>query len=189
MAGSFKIDDEDEYEERPRKRKKSLRRREPEEDYIEPRRRYRDPSKGSDSSLNVIWIVGIMGIVILGAVWFIASAQPAIPDFPNITIPECPQCPDLICEKDEYICNPIIIFDNITDYNCTGNYTKGDCISYVNNLDQNMTIKFMNFSNISDFIEYPMFWNDTGIYNSTKLNITKIIEDVGDYWIIQTEVD
>ncbi len=172
--GSFMVDDD-----RPSRKKRSRKQTE----YVD------SVSSGTDPT--VFYVVLVMGALLLG-MGFLMSGQPEPPTLicPNVTIPEAPTCPDIIVEKDEFVCNPTFTLDNITTSNSTGNYTNTTCVAYVNNLAQDVTIRFINISDLSDYVDVAMVWNASGVYNMTdKLNTTAVIEAIGPTWLIQTMVN
>lgn len=166
---------------------------EDDDDIERPKKRREIPVKRIQpiqSSISpVIPVVLIMGAILLGGMWFIQDSCPELQPCPNITCPNItiPACPEVICEKDEYICNPTFELDDIE---CEGYDTVTDCIDYVNELDQNVSITFINSLNYSKNVTYYMTLEDYGMYETTELNLTDISEEIGgNLTLITTEVE
>lgn len=179
--GSFNIVGDDEgYDDRRNDRR---------EDRTSHRRNNSRPIGNQfDGGLNIIYIVVIMGVVLLGALYFTNEECPTCPVIPacpelNVSQLSCPEmsCPDLSC--------PSVICASTNTTNFV-NLTEADCVGYVNeevNLNKTMTI--MSSTNYSINTTYQMTKDSNGLYDTTELNATYITEQIGEYWVIQTVVN
>ena len=65
-----------------------------------------------------------------------------------------------------------------------------ECQDFVNDyVNLNITMTVMNSTNYNDNATFVMTKDSSGIYDTTELNSTHLNELLGDYWVIQTEVN
>lgn len=145
----------------------------------------------AQNGMNIIYVVIIMGVVIMGALYFTApepcpelncSVIPACPQV-NMSQFSCPACPSLTCTD-------IVCTNTTTTQDCEGVTMYEECQDFVNDyVNLNITMTIMNSTDYSQNVTYQMTKDSNGIYDTTELNSTHLNELLGEYWVIQTEVN
>lgn len=130
-------------------------------------------SSGMETT-TILLIIGIMGAILVASFFLTGTECPEIPACPTNNL-SCPQCPSLVCEKDNITVTPVVecVWNNqtINQTLCEDEITKVFIFSSLNYSDN--TTYYLNQS--------------TNYKQTTELNITELAEDLGETIVIRVE--